>query len=85
MAWRGPTVEVEGILSAKTGGCPEDCHFCSQSSQFDTPILATPFLDTAEDWEYKPEADLYVSQPSRSNRTCPPCCPPYRRARRAIG
>ena len=29
LAWRGPTVEIEGILSAKTGGCPEDCHFCS--------------------------------------------------------
>ena len=48
LAWSGPTVEVEGILSAKTGGCPEDCHFCSQSAQFDTPVQATPFLDTAE-------------------------------------
>ncbi|HMD45647.1 MAG TPA: biotin synthase BioB [Acidimicrobiales bacterium] len=44
----GPGVEVEGILSAKTGGCPEDCHFCSQSSRFDTPVKATPFLDTTE-------------------------------------
>jgi biotin synthase len=48
LAWCGPTVEVEGILSAKTGGCPEDCHFCAQSSRFDTPVLATPFLDTEE-------------------------------------
>ena len=24
----GPEVEVEGIVSLKTGGCPEDCHFC---------------------------------------------------------
>src|SRR6476661_9260497 len=44
----GPEVEVEGILSAKTGGCPEDCHFCSQSAQFDTPVKATPFLDADE-------------------------------------
>jgi len=44
----GPEVEVEGILSAKTGGCPEDCHFCSQSSKFDTPVKATPFLDFEE-------------------------------------
>ena len=44
----GDTVEVEGIISAKTGGCPEDCHFCSQSSKFDTPVLATPFLDREE-------------------------------------
>ena len=48
MRWCGPEVEVEGILSAKTGGCPEDCHFCSQSSRFDTPVKATPFLDTGE-------------------------------------
>ena len=48
LAWCGPDVEVEGILSAKTGGCPEDCHFCSQSSRFDTPVKATPFLDAAE-------------------------------------
>jgi biotin synthase len=48
LAWCGETVEIEGILSAKTGGCPEDCHFCSQSSRFDTPVLATPFLDTEE-------------------------------------
>jgi biotin synthase len=45
LAWCGDTVEVEGILSAKTGGCPEDCHFCAQSARFDTPVLATPFLD----------------------------------------
>jgi biotin synthase len=48
LAWCGPMVEVEGILSAKTGGCPEDCHFCAQSSRFDTPVKATPFLDTDE-------------------------------------
>ena len=48
LAWCGPTVEVEGILSVKTGGCPEDCHFCSQSSAFDTTVKATPFLDTNE-------------------------------------
>ncbi len=48
LAWCGPDVEVEGILSAKTGGCPEDCHFCSQSSKFDTVVKATPFLDAEE-------------------------------------
>jgi len=45
LAWCGPEVEVEGILSAKTGGCPEDCHFCSQSARFESPVKATPFLD----------------------------------------
>jgi biotin synthase len=44
LAWCGPVVEVEGILSAKTGGCPEDCSFCSQSSRFESPIKGTPLL-----------------------------------------
>jgi biotin synthase len=49
LAWCGTEVEVEGILSAKTGGCPEDCHFCSQSAtNTDSPMLATPFLDAEE-------------------------------------
>ena len=48
LTWCGPEVEVEGILSAKTGGCPEDCHFCSQSSRFETPVKATPFLGTED-------------------------------------
>jgi biotin synthase len=38
MRWCGPEVEVEGIVSLKTGGCPEDCHFCSQSGRFPTPV-----------------------------------------------
>ena len=44
----GPTVEVEGILSAKTGGCPEDCSFCSQSSRFESPVKAVPLLNREE-------------------------------------
>jgi biotin synthase len=40
MRWCGPEVEVEGIISVKTGGCPEDCHFCSQSGQFQSPVRA---------------------------------------------
>ena len=48
LAWCGPEVEVEGILSAKTGGCPEDCSFCSQSARFESPVKATPFLDADE-------------------------------------
>jgi biotin synthase len=40
MRWCGPEIEVEGIVSLKTGGCPEDCHFCSQSGRFETPVRA---------------------------------------------
>ena len=41
MRWCGSEVEVEGIVSIKTGGCPEDCHFCSQSGRFETSVRAT--------------------------------------------
>ena len=47
MRWCGPEVEVEGIVSLKTGGCPEDCHFCSQSGQFTSPVRAV-WLNIAE-------------------------------------
>jgi biotin synthase len=48
IVWCGDTVEVEGILSAKTGGCPEDCHFCAQSARFASPVQPIPFLDPEE-------------------------------------
>ena len=38
LKYNGEEVEVEGIVSLKTGGCPEDCHFCSQSGQFTSPV-----------------------------------------------
>jgi biotin synthase len=47
MTYNGPAVEVEGIVSLKTGGCPEDCHFCSQSGQFTSPVRSV-WLDIPE-------------------------------------
>jgi len=47
MRWCGPEVEVEGIVSLKTGGCPEDYHFCSQSGRFTSPVRAV-WLDIPE-------------------------------------
>jgi biotin synthase len=44
----GPAVEVESIISAKTGGCPEDCTFCSQSARYTTEVVREPMLPTAE-------------------------------------
>jgi biotin synthase len=45
--WCGDQVEVEGIVSFKTGGCPEDCHFCSQSGVFDSPVRSA-WLDVPQ-------------------------------------
>jgi biotin synthase len=44
----GLGVELEGIVSYKTGGCPEDCHFCSQSARHSAPVPATGFLPDEE-------------------------------------
>jgi biotin synthase len=46
LRWCGDEVELEGIVSLKTGGCPEDCHFCSQSGLFDSPVRSA-WLDIA--------------------------------------
>jgi biotin synthase len=48
LAWMGPAVEVESIISAKTGGCPEDCTFCSQSARYTTEVVREPMMDTAQ-------------------------------------
>lgn len=44
LAYAGPGVDLESILSVKTGACPEDCHFCGQSSRFKTDLRPEPFL-----------------------------------------
>jgi biotin synthase len=36
------------LLSIKTGGCPEDCAYCSQSARYDTGVPATPLLSVEE-------------------------------------
>lgn len=41
-----PTViETASLLSIKTGGCPEDCGYCSQSAHHDTGVKATKLMD----------------------------------------
>lgn len=44
LAYCGEGVEVESIISGKTGGCPEDCHFCSQSSAFGSEVAPTGYI-----------------------------------------
>lgn len=38
-------VQVSQLCSIKTGGCPEDCNYCSQSASFETPVKATKLMD----------------------------------------
>jgi len=45
LEWCGPEVELESLINAKSGACPEDCAFCSQSARFETDVDVYPFLD----------------------------------------
>jgi biotin synthase len=42
--------EVQGcmLLSIKTGGCPEDCGYCSQSAHYDTEVMRRELLSVEE-------------------------------------
>jgi biotin synthase len=41
-------VQLCTLLSVKTGGCPEDCAYCPQSSHYETPAAAEKMLDVDE-------------------------------------
>jgi biotin synthase len=38
-------VQISTLLSIKTGGCPEDCAYCPQSSSFDTGVKAEKLMN----------------------------------------
>src|SRR5476651_1346908 len=37
-------VQISTLLSIKTGGCPEDCGYCSQSSKHETGLKASKLM-----------------------------------------
>ncbi len=46
--FRPDVVEGAILLSIKTGGCPEDCAYCPQSSRWSTGLGPEPLMDTGE-------------------------------------
>ena len=40
-------IQVSTLCSIKTGGCAEDCGYCSQSASYDTPVKASKIMDIA--------------------------------------
>ena len=42
------TVQISTLLSIKTGACPEDCGYCSQSAHYDTGVKATKLMAQAD-------------------------------------
>jgi biotin synthase len=45
---RASEVQLCSLLSVKTGGCPEDCAYCPQSSHYDTGLEGSKTLEVAE-------------------------------------
>src|SRR5579885_2240590 len=41
-------VQVCSLISIKTGGCPEDCKYCTQSSRYQTSTSAEPMMEYEE-------------------------------------
>jgi biotin synthase len=41
-------VQLSQLLSVKTGGCAENCGYCSQSSHFDTGLKASKLMPVSE-------------------------------------
>ena len=41
-------VQLSTLLSIKTGGCPEDCGYCSQSAHHQTGLKASKLMDAEE-------------------------------------
>ena len=38
-------VQISTLISIKTGGCPEDCKYCPQSSRYDTGLSADKLME----------------------------------------
>lgn len=44
----GADIELCKLISVKTGGCPEDCGYCSQSNKYETEIKFNALLPVEE-------------------------------------
>jgi biotin synthase len=48
MHFQPDEVQLSQLLSVKTGGCAENCGYCSQSAHFKTGLAATKLMATAD-------------------------------------
>jgi biotin synthase len=47
--WFDPSrIQLSQLLSVKTGGCAENCGYCSQSSHFETGLAASRLMDVQD-------------------------------------
>lgn len=57
--WPDNSVQLCSLLSVKTGGCSEDCGYCSQSAHHNTGVERRPLMT--------PEEVLPIAQRARAN------------------
>jgi len=53
------SVDVESLINAKSGNCPEDCSFCAQSTFYETGITKYPLLPDKTIIEKAREAEIH--------------------------
>ena len=87
------TVQMSRLLSIKTGGCAEDCGYCSQSAHHASGLKATKLMDVervlAEARSARatpaPPATAWAPPGARPRRATWTCCAPWSRASRRSG
>ena len=58
-------IELCQLISVKTGGCPEDCGYCSQSNKYQTDLKINPLLSVDE-----VETQVIAARASGVKRIC---------------
>jgi biotin synthase len=58
-------VQISTLLSIKTGGCPEDCGYCSQSAKYETGLKASKLMALEQVL-----ADAHAAKAAGASRFC---------------
>ncbi len=92
-AFHGNKVRIHILQNAKSGACPEDCGFCSQSSRYQTPAAQYPLMEVeplvqgarrakaAGAWKYC----MVTATRGPSNRDLDVICEATRRIKAEVG
>ncbi len=46
--FKGEKIDLCSVINAKSGRCPEDCRFCSQSTHYKTTVQIHPLVESEE-------------------------------------
>jgi biotin synthase len=56
---KGKEIDLCSLINAKSGRCPENCSFCSQSSHFNTYVLPHPLVDKRKALKRAKQVEYY--------------------------